>query len=205
MDIQGINGHESIKAPVRIKFKDKDGKWIEGISEPQIDPNHFRVWLNIIARDRHGKITGIREGPANLLTNQFAAFVQYFILGNTSLNTNPKRLSDGAATALSGANTTITMRAGTGTTAASVQNTALETQTEGPTSATVNANPTTGTTQGSFTVTCTITAGADRAYTEVGMSVTNNTNVFLISHDIFSVLNVSNGGTLAITYTLNNS
>ena len=193
-----------IKKPVRVRFKDKHGKWIRGISEPQIDQNHFRIWLNVKAYDPQGNLTGERDGPANLLTNQFAAFVQYFVLGNTSLNTNPKRLSDGAATAVSGANTACLGRAGTTNTAAAVTDTALGAQTE-TASATVNANPTTGTTSGTFTVTFTITATADRAYVEVGLGITNNTNLYLLCHDIFSVLNVANTGTLAVTYTFTNS
>ena len=189
----------------RIQFFDKHtGALIEGISEPKIDPNHFRIHLNVQARDPDGTLVGEYDGPSNLLTNQFAAFAQYFVLGNTSLNTNPKRLSDGAATAVSGANTACLGRAGTSGTAAAVTDTALGAQTE-TASATVNANPTTGTTSGTFTVTFTITAGADRAYQEVGLGITNNSNLYLLCHDVFSTLNVSNTGTLAVTYTFTNS
>lgn len=205
MDIQPINQHLIIESPAYTKFYDKNGNLIEGISEPKIDPNHFRIWLEVIARDKYGKITGIRQGPANLLTNAFAAFVQAQILNQAPANT-VKDTTNNARTIT--ANTTmsaLTGAAGTNNTTAAVTDYQLGTETETQATVTVNANPTTGTTQGSFTVTYTITAGADRAYVEVGLKITKQTWVFLITHDVFSVLNVSNGGTLAVTYTFNNS
>jgi hypothetical protein len=167
----------------------------------------FHSYLHIEAREADGTLIGVREGPTNLCTNQFAAFVQYFILGNTSLNTNPKRLSDGAATAISGANTACLGLVGTGATAAAVTDYKLQTPTGDTISVatTVGSNPTTGTTSGTFTVTFTATAGSARAYAEVGLQITNNSNAYLVCHDVFSVLNVSSSGTLACTYTFTNS
>ncbi len=86
-------------------------------------------------------------------------------------------------------------------TAATVIDNALGAQTETQ-SATINAWSGTGS-SGTFTVTATITAGADRAYAEVGLRVTVNAHLYLICRDVFSVLNVSNTGTLAVTYTFN--
>lgn len=221
IDFQPITGHEPLVARARIRFKDvKTGKWIEGISEPQIDPNHMRLWLNVKAYapcKRHPtgfrldgekckcrrQLTGERDGPTNLITNQFPAFVHSQIFAITP-NTNPKRLSDGAATAISGANSLPKIRAGTTNTAAAVTQTALAAETETAT-ATINANPTTGTTSGTFTITGTITAGADRAYVECGFTMQNNGNEYLMCRDVFAVLNVANTGTLAVTYTWTNS
>jgi len=194
-----------IKEPVRVRFKNKKGRWIEGISEPQIDQNHFRIWLNVKAYDPQGNLTGERDGPANLLTNQFAAFVQQQIL-NTDCANNPKDTSNTSRNTSTGtATSSLTGRAGTNATTAAVTDYALGTETETQASVTVNANPTTGTTSGTFTVTFTITASADRAYTEVGLTIVKETWTFLLCHDVFTALNVSNTGTLAVTYTFTNS
>jgi len=211
-----------------VKFFDtKNGKVIKGISEPKLDPNHFRIWLRVAAyapcknpvhntsewKERHGgqpckckkKMTGLREGPANLLTNQFAAFVQQQILNNDATN-NPKDTGGTQRNTSTGtATSALTGRAGTGTTTAAVTDFALQTETETQSTVTVNANPTTGTTSGTFTVTFTITATADRAYAEVGLTIVKETWTFLLCHDVFSALNVSNTGTLAVTYTFTNS
>ena len=191
--------------PVRVRFKNKHGEWIEGISEPQIDQNHFRIHLKVEAFDPDGNLTGMREGPANLCVNGFAAFVQANILNNAPTNNIKDTGGTLRAIAANSAQSALTGRAGTNATAAAVTDNALGTETETQATVTVNANPTTGTTSGTFTVTYTITAGADRAYTEVGLSVTNATHVMLLTHDVFTALNVSNTGTLAVTYTFTNS
>lgn len=209
-------------APARIKFRDKKGHWIEGVSEPEVDPNHFRIWLRVEARDpcrRHPtglladgapckckrRLTGVREGPSNLCTNAFAALVQANILATAPTNT--VKDTGNTARTLSASQTTssLTGCAGTNSTAAAVTDYKLGTETETQSTVTVNANPTTGTTSGTFTVTYTITAGADRVYTEVGLKLTQQTWVFQITHDVFAGLNVSNTGTLAVTYTFTNS
>jgi hypothetical protein len=191
---------------VRIGFRNTaTGEWIEGISEPQIDQNHFRVSLKVEAFDPDGNLTGYRDGPANLLTNQFAAFVQQQML-NTDATNNPKDTTGTQRNTSTGtATSALTGRAGTNASAAAVTDFVLGTETETQASVTVNANPTTGTTSGTFTVTYTITAGADRVYTEVGLTIVKETWTFLLCHDVFAALNVSNTGTLACTYTFTNS
>ncbi len=150
------------------------------------------------------KVTGVREGIVNLCTNNFAAFVQANILNQAPSNSIKDTGNTSRSPSANSAMSALTGAAGTTGTAAAVTDFKLGTETETQ-AATVNANPTTGTTSGSFTVTFTITATADRAYAEVGIKVTNATFVFLICHDTFSTLNVSNTGTLAVTYTFTNS
>ena len=140
---------------------------------------------------------GVRD-KADLATKQFAQFVQALLLNST------QTISDTTATGRSIANATATtaptVLAGTTSTAATVTDTALGGQTD-TIAGTVNTYSGSGS-SGSYTVTGTITAGADRAYVEVGLRVTNGGNTFLICRDTFSALNVSNTGTLAVTYTL---
>lgn len=218
IDRQPLTNKNPLVESVVVRFRDKKtGKWIEGVSEPKIDPNHFRIWLSIKAyepcrfvhhRGREcgckKKLTGVREGPANLLTNGFAALVQANILNNAPSN----QIKDTGGTLRSitanTATSSLTGQAGTTGTAAAVTDNVLGAVTETATP-TVNANPNTGTTSGTFTVTFTITAGADRAYAEVGLIVTKATFIFLLCHDTFTALNVSNTGTLAVTYTFTNS
>ena len=190
----------------RIQFFDKNtGEIMEGISEPKLDLNHFRIHLNVRAFEPHGTLTGEYDGPSNLLTNQFAAFVQQQILNNDATN-NPKDTGGTQRNTSTGtATSALTGRAGTNATPAAVTDFVLGTETETQASVTVNANPTTGTTSGTFTVTFTITAGADRVYTEVGLTIVKETWTFLLCHDVFTGLNVSNTGTLAVTYTFTNS
>ena len=206
-------------APVRIKFRDaKTGKIIRGVSEPKVDPNHFRIWLKVEAFKpckKHAHLraaceckkvrTGVREGPANLCTNAFAAFVQSGILNQAPANTVKDTGNTARSLSANSAHSSLTGRAGTNATTAAVTDYALGTETETQATVTVNANPNTGTTSGTFTVTFTITAGADRLYAEVGLTVVQQTWTFLITHDVFTALNVSNTGTLAVTYTFTNS
>jgi len=157
----------------------------------------IKIGVKLVARDKDGNITGERCFD-DLATKQLAQFVQALILAST------QTISDTTGTGRSVTNATatsaVTILAGTGTTAAAYNDTALQTQTE-TVSGTVNAYSGSGT-SGSFTVTGTITATADRAYAEVGLRITCGGNTFLLCHDVFSVLNVSNTGTLAVTYTL---
>ena len=204
-------------------FDTKTGEWIEAISEPKIDPNHFRIHLKVEAfapcknplhriagvqcdcPREEKELIGVREGPTNLCTNAFAAFVQSGILSTAPANTVPDTGNTARTLSKEQAHTALTGRAGTSSTAAAVTDYHLITETETQASVTVNANPTTGTTSGTFTVTFTITAGADRLYTEVGLTVVQQTWTFLITRDVFTGLNVSNTGTLAVTYTFTNS
>lgn len=139
---------------------------------------------------------GVRE-QGDLGTAQLAEFIQALILATTETITDTG--GTGRSIANATATSAVTIAAGTGTNAATVTDTNMQTQTE-TVSGTVNAYSGSGS-SGSFTVTGTITAGANRAYAEVGLIITCSTHTFLLCHDSFSVLNVSNGGTLAVTYT----
>jgi hypothetical protein len=143
-------------------------------------------------------LTGEVVKDHDLATKQFAQFVMALLLNSTQ--TINDTTATGRSVANASATTAPTILAGTTATAATVTDTALGAQTETQ-SGTVNAYSGSGS-SGSFTVTGTITAGADRAYTEVGLRVTNGGNTFLICRDTFSTLNVSSSGTLAVTYTL---
>ncbi len=165
---------------------------------PKHPTGMLRVGLDIKAYDRDGNLTGEFHKDNDLMTKQFAQFVQALLLNSTQTITDVSSSTHSVANA--SATTTPTILAGTNGTAAAVTDVALGAQTE-TVAGTVNAYSGSGT-SGSFTVTGTITAGADRAYQEVGLRVTNAANLYLICRDVFTTLNVSNGGTLAVTYTL---
>lgn len=156
-----------------------------------------RVGLRIEARDADGTLVGLIQRDA-LATQQFAQLVQLNILdtAETIKDTGGTTHSEAVNTAA----TAPTISAGTTGTAATVTDNALGAETE-TVAATINAYSGSGS-SGSFTVTGTITATAARAYQEVGLKVTVNSHVYLICHDTFSTLNVSSGGTLAVSYTL---
>jgi|ERR1043166_744112 hypothetical protein len=209
-----------VVAPARVGFRDvTTGQWIEGLSEPKIDPNHWRIDLNVHAYDpcrhkRHWgrecgckkKLVGMREGPANLCTNVFANLVRVGLMGTNTTVTDATGTGRALTKTLDGGVNSMLGCAGTGGTAATVADTNMQTQTETQSSVTVNTVSGSGA-SGTFTVTFTITATADRAYTEVGLKAITTTTSwnFLLTHDSFSVLNVSNSGTLATTYTFTNS
>lgn len=140
-------------------------------------------------------LLGVRDLEADLTTKQLAQFIQCNILasGQTVKAEDASTNSIGGATPVTTSAPTI--EAGTGGGAAAFTDFTLATSTE-TVSATVNAIS-----SNTFTVTGTITAGASRAYTEVGLNVTAGAKVYLLCHDTFTALNVSNGGTLAVTYT----
>ena len=152
------------------------------------------------------KIIGVRELPVNLCTNVYANIVRCSLLNTNTTVTDTGGTGRALTKTFDGGGNTLTMCAGTGATGATVADTNMQTQTETQTSVTVNTVTGSGS-SGTFTVTATITATADRAYTEVGLKTTTTTTawVFLLTRDTFSVLNVSNSGTLAVTYTFTNS
>lgn len=187
-----------------------------GVMHPKIDitayaPCRFENHRSLALQGIHCKckkvIIGKRQGIANLCTNVFANLIRAGLLGTTTTITDTggsgrsvtKTLDGGGGNVLTGC-------AGTGATAATVADTNMQTQTETQTSVTVNTVSGSGS-SGTFTVTFTITATADRAYTEVGLKTTTTSSawVFLLCRDTFSTLNVSNTGTLAVTYTFTNS
>jgi len=152
------------------------------------------------------KMLGVREGTTNLLTNVFANFFRAAILGTTTTIPDTSNTGRSITKTVDGGIASLAMHAGTTATAATVADYKLGTTTENQVSVTVNAVSGTGS-SGTFTVTATITAGADRAYVECGLYIVTTTTgwIFCIAHDTFAALNVSNTGTLAVTYTFTNS
>lgn len=157
--------------------------------------------LEIVARDKDGNITGTVKRDA-LATKQFAQLNQLGMFATNQTIKDTGGVSNSETTAAT-TGSSPTIAAGTTGTTAAVTDFALGAETE-TVAATINAYSGSGT-SGSFTITGTITAGAARAYAEVGIKVTVNAHVYLVCHDTFSVLNVSSGGTLAVTYTLSYS
>jgi len=182
------------------------------LSCPDHEKGRMRIKVRLDARDpcpEHGPLgiacgcMPIRESrqlDADLATKQFAQFIQANILAASQTI----KAEDASTNSIGGAVPTVTsaptIEAGTTGTAATVVDFALGTQTE-TVAATVNAYSGSGS-SGNFTVTGTIVATADRAYQEVGLRITASTKNYLLCHDTFSTLNVSNTGTLAVTYTI---
>lgn len=159
----------------------------------------LKIRVKVEAKDIDGILTGIYDNQYDLGTIQLLGFIATNILDTA------ESIKDTGGTIRSitanSANSVINIVAGTGVTAPAVSDFNLQTQSAGSSgsiSATVNAPS--GST---FTVTGTITnsSGSTIAYSEVGIECTSATFVFLLSHDVFTALNVSNGGTLAVTYT----
>jgi hypothetical protein len=137
------------------------------------------------------------QNDADLTTAQFAQFVMCNILASAQTI----KAEDATTASYGGATpatiTAPTIEAGTSGTAAATADYVLGTATGETVAATVNAYS-----AGSFTLTGTITATANRAYQEVGLRITTGGKNFLICHDTFTTQNVSNTGTLAVTYTM---
>lgn len=175
-------------------------------TNPEITPvvdrkptrGNMNIHLSLKAYDIDGKLTGEFCKDDDLATKQFAQFVMALMLNSTQTITDTSNATHSVSNA--SATTTPTILAGTDNTAATVLDYALGAQTE-TVGATVNSYSGTGS-SGSFTVSGTITALANRAYTEVGLRVTNGGNTYLVCRDVFSVLNVSSSGTLAVVYTI---
>lgn len=162
------------------------------------------VKVEIVARDAQGNITGRYENAHDLATLQMAQLVQNNILATAEAVTD----TGNASRSLSANSATSVPRivAGIGATAAAYNDYALQTPTAGTSgyvAATINAASGSGTSC-SFTVTGTITntSGSSVSYGEVGITIVCATYTFLLCHDVFSALPVSNNGTLAVTYTL---
>jgi hypothetical protein len=210
-----------VVSPAHVRFRDPTtGDWLTGVSEPKIDPNHLRIDLRVAAyapcaQRRHHRpagcacakaLIGLREGPANLAVNNLAKFIQAAIMGQTTSITDTTSNSRSITATVDGGVNQRQGHAGTGVTAATVADIAMQTSTENVTAVTINAVSGAGAT-GTFTVTFTIVAGAARSYTEVGLVVRTTTNswLFLLTHDSFAALSVSSGGSLAVTYTFTNA
>jgi hypothetical protein len=153
-------------------------------------------------------LTAERDGPANLLTNVYAKLVQAGLLGTTTSVTDTGSSARSVTKTLDGGmvSASTALCAGTGATAATVADVNLQTQTELVSNPVINAVSGSGST-GTYTITGTITATADRAYVESGIKVQTTTNswVFLLAHDSYAALSVSNTGTLSLTYSISNA
>lgn len=156
-------------------------------------------------RGKKGRwVTGRCHVRGKLATQAFAQFSQANLLATAEsiLDTGNTSRSISANTSTG----TVRIVAGTGSTAAAVTDYALQTPTSGASgyvAATINAYSGSGT-SGAFTVTGTITntSGSTITYSEVGVTIVASTYTFLLTHDVFTGLAVSNNGTLATTYTL---
>src|SRR5262245_17960419 len=149
-------------APARVRFRDaQTGRWLEGVSEPKIDLNMFRMDLLVRAYDpcarkahwgRAGgcgcrkRLVGGRSGPANLLTNVFGNFVRTGILGTNTTITDATGTGRALTKTLDGGVNSLLGCAGTGVTSSTVADTNLQTQTETTSSVTVNTITGTGAT-----------------------------------------------------------
>jgi hypothetical protein len=166
--------------------------------------SRMRICVKAVARDINGLITGVYDNPYDIGVKALAQFLQSNIFDTAETITDVT--NTGRSISANSASTAIYINAGTGTTAAAFTDYKLTT-----TSSTYNSNGSysqAGTvnaiSSNTFTITATITnnSGSTIAYSEVGLSNTAATYQFLLSHDVFTALNVSNNGTLAVTYTL---
>ena len=177
---------------------------IKVIEDASVFKPRVRAKLQLVAKDKDGNITGTYCNDDDLFTKQFAQITQLNILDTAESVTDITNTA--RSLTVNSASTAPTIVAGTGTTAAAVTDYVLQTPTAGSSgsaSATINAYSGSGT-SGNYTVTATITnsSGSTITYSEVGIEVTISTYTFLITHDVFTGLAVSNSGTLAVTYTL---
>lgn len=171
----------------------------DSVKKPRI-----KAKLELVAKDKDGNITGTYCNEDDLFTKQFAQMTQLNIFNTAETITTTSNVAE--ALTVNNAATAPTIVAGTGTTAAAVTDYNLQSQssgTSGSVAATINAYSGSGT-SGHYTITGTITnsSGGNITYSEVGLEVTVATYVFLLTHDVFTGLVVSNLGTLAVTYTL---
>jgi hypothetical protein len=170
-----------------------------------------KVKLELVARDGNGNITATYCNDNDLITQQWAQFVytQIFGVAGTIKSTTGTGYNNTAWGTLSA----LTLASGTGATAASVTDYVIQTPVSpagsGTCAGTLSAFPSESSgTSGSFTVTGTITnsSGSTITYSELGIEMTDAaSHVYLLTHDVFTGVPVSNTGTLAITYTITNS
>jgi hypothetical protein len=159
----------------------------------------MRGSLRVEARDKDGKLIGV-HCKDDLTTKQLAQLIMLGVLAsNQTIKDTSNTTHNETTSATTGSSPAI--NAGTGSTAAAFTDYNLQSQsasTSGTEAATVGSIS-----SNTFTVTATITngSGSTITYAEVGIQVTVNSHVYLITHDVFSGLAVSNGGTLAVTYT----
>ena len=157
----------------------------------------LKVRVKLVARDKDGRVTGVRYH--DMAVTGIAQFIQ------ANLYATAESIKDtGNSTRAIAANTstgTVQIVAGTGTSGPTFADIALGSQTAGTSgyiAATVNALS-----GSSFTLTGTITntSGGTVNYSEIGITIVAGGWTFLLAHDVFTALPVSQNGTLGTTYT----
>jgi hypothetical protein len=150
-------------------------------------------------------LIGISDNENDIAVEAFANWVQVNILNSTVSNpfkdTGGTNRSPSANTAV----TAVNIRAGSGVSAPLFADFAIESPLAGGSgfnTATINAIG-----AGNFTVTSTITnsSGGNLTYGNVGIEITANAFVYLLTHDQTNAgvgYLVSNLGTVAVTYTI---
>jgi len=155
-----------------------------------------KFYVKVVAKDRNGRVTGVRYHDGSCIALAQLMQTNIFDTAETIKDTGGTNRS----ISVNQACTSPYIVAGTGTSAAFSDNAlgSQSTGTSGYATVTVNA-----VSSNAFTVTANIVngSGSTITYSEVGMTVVNSTYTFLIAHDTFTGLPVSNGGTLAVTYT----
>lgn len=168
------------------------------------------VRLQVVSYDANGQERARYCNDEDLITQQWAQFLYTNIFGTAGsiITITGSTVSNSTWGTLSA----LTIAAGIGTNAASVTDHALgtvETTTSGTCPGTLSAFPSESSgSSGSFTVTGTITnsTGSTVNYSELGLYINDHlSNTYLLTHDVFTAVPVSNTGTLAITYTITNS
>ncbi len=188
---------------------EQEGKVIEALPKEALIGGQSGVHLLVIARDADGNETGRYQDAADLMTQQWAqfAYTQVFGTSGSIITITGATVSVPVWSTL----TALTICAGTGTNAAQVSDTKMQTLSgtlAGTCPGTLSAFPPTQSgTSGSFTVTGTITntSGSSITYSEIGLQMTLGANSYLLTHDVFTGVVVSYTGTLSISYTVTNS
>ena len=158
-------------------------------------------------------ISGHSVKEDDLMTGQWAQIAMATILASTQTVRDTSNATHSVAAGATAS--TVMIYAGLGTTTPAVQDYVLTSpQTDTPAgtgkiAGTVSAATESGA-SGSFTVTGTITngTGANITYTEIGVSCTIATYIYLLSHDLINTTVgyvVSPSGTMACTLTVTNS
>ena len=157
----------------------------------------LKVRVKVVARDKNGRVTGTRYH--DMAVTGIAQFIQanIYATAESIKDTGNASRAIGANTATS----TVQIVAGTGTSGPTFADIALGTPTAGSSgyiAATVNALA-----GSSFTLTGTITntSGNTVNYSEIGITIVAGGWTFLLAHDVFTALPVSQNGTLGVTYT----
>jgi hypothetical protein len=166
-------------------------------------PDHISKGVNCEICGEERPLVGVHDNQLDLGTIQLLWLMMNNLL-DTAASAVPDTANVSRSLSVNSAATVPQIVAGTGTTAAAVSDYKLQTQattTSGYVTA-VTANPSGSTMV--ITGTITNTSGGTLAYDEVGIYITVATWVFMLAHDApltGGPFNVSNNGTLAVTYT----